>query len=541
MSGGGGYATFWLRKAFPAAAIARAAKCFTAALVAGCLAMPFATTGAAAAARTHSTDPMDWLIQHVCANAANQPIAVDPYGGCPAGSHERRLGLADPLPYFRHDQPGPNGNHPNGYQRHDSRPIVDVHTHRVVVANDMDFDYTAPYGMMHPGDGDGYDLYRVVNGYATGGGTRDGGGFSQTFFGPDCKPYGGWVFFPASFLRSLHPGASGRGIFPIRGRYWEQNGEAWPGLCEPDRGFSRDTLTTWRFVPDYPFGGHNGAPLKKIDAIVSTHGLPVRRGPSAHYHLERFYFTDLYGLTRWEAWVPSAEHVKPADTCGGATRMTYESASFTLAGCRDWSVVVLNDPPKPHFPWPYPVANLLRNWHFGAAGMTAWRRTGDNGEPGGRIVWRQQVSRAPDDLRLSQTHIGVRYLEIACSAAACDPHQAIYQDVPIGGLKPGSAYDYGFSGVVDGSRGSNRDGVIEVTLSERDHAGRELWHSSFEATVETNYRGKKPVDSVYNASLVFLATSPPAPFEPGAVSLRLALSPRDPVRYDILDAWLMAR
>jgi len=511
-------------------------RCVIATLITGCLMLPSVTAGLAEAARIHSTDPMDWLIQHVCANAADQPIAVDPYGGCPAGSHERRLRLADPLPYFRHDQPGPNGDHPNGYQRHDSRPIVDVHTHTVVVANDMDFDYTAPYGPMHPGDGDGDDLYRVVDGYATAGGTRDGGGFSQTFFGPDCRPYGGWILFPASFLRSLRPGASGRGIFPIRGRYWEQNGEAWPGRCEPDRGFSRNTLTTWKFVPDYPFGGHNGAPIKTIDAIVSTHGLPLHPGPSPHYHLERFYFTDLYGLTRWEAWVPSAEHVKPADTCGGAIEMTYEGTSFTLAGCRDWSVVTLNNPPKPHFPWPYPVANLLHDWHFSDPQMTPWQRTGDKSEPGTEIEWHREVSRAPADLRLSQTHVGVRYLEIACGRA-CASHQAIYQDVPIAGLKPGAAYDYGFGGVVDG----NRDGIIEVTLSERDQAGKELWHSSFDATVKTGYRGKKAVDSVYDASLMFLETSPPVAVEPSAVSLRLSLSPRDPVRYDILDTWLMPR
>ena len=102
--------------------------------------------------------------------------------------------------------------HPLGFQRHDAYPIIDRRYGEVVSANDFDFDYSEPYGVMHPGDGDGYDVYRVANGWVTGGDTRDGGGYSQSFFGADCKPFGGWVFFPVSFLRDLRPGAQGRTI-----------------------------------------------------------------------------------------------------------------------------------------------------------------------------------------------------------------------------------------------------------------------------------------------------------------------------------------
>jgi hypothetical protein len=490
-----------------------------------------------ASARPHSTDPMDWLIQHVCVDAANRPIAVDPYNGCPAGSRERRLGLSDPMPYLRHDQPGRNGDHPNGYHRVDSHPIIDVHTRTIVAANDFDFDYVAPYGAMHPGDGDGADLYRVANGYATGGATRDGGGYSQTFFGPDCKPYGGWIFFPVSFLGSLRPGAAGRGAFPIRGAYWEQNGEPWPGRCTPGRGFARDTLTTWEFAPAHPFGGLNGTTTKYIDAVVSTHGRPMRLGPLPRFHLERFYFTDLYGLTRWEAWAPSSDHGKTTESCAGDTQMTYEGISFTLAGCRDWSVVQLINPPRPRLPWPYPVANLLQNWHFDHDGMAPWQRTAATSEVGNIINWGQFTSRGPADLRYSQTRVGVRYLQINCGGRQCNPDQAICQDVPIAGLPSPSAYDYGFSGVIHGTE----NGSIAVTLSERDRDGKELWRTSFDATVKTDYRGKRAADSVYNSSSVFLETSPPVTLKPGAVGLRFSLSPRTPAQYDILDTWLVQR
>jgi hypothetical protein len=58
----------------------------------------------------HSVDPMDWLIQHIYADSANRPIAVDPYESCGVGSVERRLQLDDPMPYLCRDQPGKDGD-----------------------------------------------------------------------------------------------------------------------------------------------------------------------------------------------------------------------------------------------------------------------------------------------------------------------------------------------------------------------------------------------------------------------------------------------
>jgi hypothetical protein len=406
-----------------------------------------------------------------------------------------------------------------------------------VSANDFDFDYFEPYGAMHPGDGDGFDLYRVANGYVTGGGTRDGGGYSQTFFGADCQPYGGWIFFPVSFLEALRPGAAGRGIFPDQDIYWEQDGEPWPGHCIPNRGLSWGTLTTWEFVSLYPFSGQNGEPTKRIDAIVSTHGFQMQHSAERDFHLERFYFTDLYGPTRWEAWLPSSDRVKATANCAGDTQTIYEGVAFTLADCRDWSAVQLIDPPRPRLPWPYPETNLLQNWHFDQRGMEPWCRTHTERQPGKVLNWDRFTSIAPADLRYSQTHVGVRYLQVSCGDRECDPPQAIYQDVPIASLPPSSAYDYGFSGVIDGAE----NGTMRVTLSERDRTGKELWSASFDATVKTDYRGKRAAYSVYHASSVFLETSPAAAHKPGAVALRFSLSPRTPALYDILDTWLMPR
>ena len=60
-------------------------------------------------------------------------------------------------------------------------------------------------------------------------------------------------------------------------------------------------------------------------------------------------------------------------------------------------------------------------------------------------------------------------------------------------MKDGEAVDYGFSGVVDG----NEPGVMHVELSQRDLAGRNLWSTSFDATVPTEARGVKPHELIY--------------------------------------------
>ena len=198
-----------------------------------------------------SSSPWDWIIQHVCADASDLPVPADPYYGCPAGTHKRRLTKGDPMPYFRHDQPWPG--YPNGYQRHDAYVLLDQRG-GFVSANDFDFDYYAPYGVFHPGDGDGYDVYRVVGGYVSGSGTRDGSGYSQTFWDAGCVPRNGWVFFPVSFLSQLQAGASGSGAFPIHDDYYEQNGEPYPGIADSNTSFG-SPLTTWTFEPRYPFGG----------------------------------------------------------------------------------------------------------------------------------------------------------------------------------------------------------------------------------------------------------------------------------------------
>ncbi len=56
----------------------------------------------------------------------------------------------------------------------------------------------------------------------------------------------------------------------------------------------------------------------------------------------------------------------------------------------------------------------------------------------------------------------MHYLQLHCGGRACDPGQALFQDVAIDRVKDGESIDYGFSGVAEGNEG----GVMHVELSQ---------------------------------------------------------------------------
>ena len=306
----------------------------------------------------------DWITKDVCADSSNRPVAADPYDGCPAGTTQRDIAEGEELPYINHDQPGPSGDHPNGYQRHDAYPVTDLSGNPLVI-NEFDFDYFGPYFTFEAGDGDGYDLYSIRNGWVSATQTRDGGGYSQTFYGSGCTPYNGWVFFPTSILSTLSPSTSGSTTVAIMDDYWERNGQSWPGVCNAFSNFNRSTITSWEFKPQFAFGGINGAPMKYIDTIISSHGYSNDPSFVTKGHIETFYFTKLYGLTRWEAWYPTQQNRPPqaVATCNGSSTTEYQGIPMTRVDCRDWSAIQIITPTVRHV-WPVPDLNLLSNFHF---------------------------------------------------------------------------------------------------------------------------------------------------------------------------------
>ena len=124
----------------------------------------------------NQNDPYTWLLKSVCVNSNNQVVAIDPYGGCPAGDSIRKMQSTDPLPYNNYDL--------SDVQVHDSVPIQDLSGNTLALVY---FDW-APFHQFNLTDGsDGWDVYGVQGGWAGGLLTKDGGAFSQVFYGSNCS------------------------------------------------------------------------------------------------------------------------------------------------------------------------------------------------------------------------------------------------------------------------------------------------------------------------------------------------------------------
>jgi hypothetical protein len=371
----------------------------------------------------------DYLIQDVCARADGELLAVDPYDGCPAGAARRDLRVGEPLPYHRHDQP--DVNNPLGFQRHDSFPRPGEGSLRHV----HPFDFP-PFGEYNAADG--YDVAEADGAWAAIVGTRDPTGLAQTFFGPGCALADGWILLPTAGF--LSPDAV---VASLRGVGWEKAGQPFPGTCPAGRDAA---YTDWEVLSGFPFGGQGGAREKRIDALLSQHY--GGRDPATADHIEKFYLTRLYGLTRWERWQNLKLHPgTPPKTagCGGPTR----AGDFVRVDCRDWSHVVPEPLPWPPEAWPtpYAAANRLVNGDFGTGTITGWARLGMS-QDGKMTNWSLLKEG------------GGTYLATNCGGP-CSPGQSIYQDVPLSGLSG----RFRFGGKLQTEAGT---GAAELVVFQRD-------------------------------------------------------------------------
>jgi hypothetical protein len=441
----------------------------------------------------------DYLIQKVCVDANGKLLAADPFLP-PAGAIVRNLDMGEPLPYYRHDQPMPGL--PNGYQRHDSYPSLDNNGNEIII------------NPFHYGEnpGNGYDVYRIFDGWVSAVETQDGGGFISTFFGKrngTVIPGNGWLFFSSAVLQNRFDTITVTA--PIMVRYWEQNGENWPG--ETPSWLDESSETSFMRIASCPFGGLNGNPVKQIEAIKVVHGYisaPPYGSQSSHDyflqngHLEVFYFTKVYGITRWEAWVvvtalgnynsPSIlrdraintalrclptvaqQYVQPEDLPKTAANRFITAThkgrdgtvlTYALIDVRDWSAITLL--PTPEHPPVTPVAcqNILKNFHFHPQTFTtSWKRFG-NSKEGNLINWSLLQSKATLDAAYNQAGSsgGVRYLATNTGGTPDIDKQAIYQDIPITGLNEGM---YTIS---TRFRSESGTGSMKFVLQQIDHSG----------------------------------------------------------------------
>jgi hypothetical protein len=401
------------------------------------------------AAAQDSGNYLDWLMKTACLDNMGGITAEDPFYCCSSGA-SRKVKAGDAVPYNNYEQ--------MGYQICDSFALLDVNGDVLYFHT---FDY-APFNVFNQYSGsDGYDVYSVNSDTVSVSNTKDGGGYGSTFFGNRCSFGNGWALFPTSNMLS-----GGEGYWPISGVYWEHNGLSSPGPCPS--GYSTNTLTSWGLSPAFAFGGVNGNAVKAVDALVSYHGFETEKDgktPTDNFlqngHLEVFYYTQLYGLTRWEVWFPAASagsKVGSSAECSGSGTGTYKGIAFTITDCHDWSQVKPLTATKDHTShppakgnssvplvstgfipaWPLVNANLLQHPHFEASGFSEsyqtsmWCRFGSSAS-GGFINWSALVSTGGGD---ANDGSGMAYLAFNCGAGAdgqcgAPGSQAIYQDLPV--------------------------------------------------------------------------------------------------------------
>jgi hypothetical protein len=479
-------------------------------LALGC---PGSAQAAASVAQLNANDPMSWLVKSVCTDSQNLVLPVDPYGGCPVGAAIRKIQSGDPLPYHNIEQ--------GGYQQRDAYPVYSPSDAKTWVIATFDYSPFNEYSLFNGTDG--YDVYALQNGWATITNTSDGGGYGQTFYGSGCTVGGGWGLFPTvGFLNGS------KATLAIADVYWEQTGQSYPGACPSH--YSTTTLTTWKHQPRFQFGGVNGNPTKTMDALISYHGFRSGAGFLQNGHLEVFYFTREYGITRWEAWAPTAQRPTATTQCQVPATQTYQGVAFVVQACHDWSNLIAAAAPQLPI-WPIPNINHLAKSHFDGSITSAWSSEGV-------ISWSVQNSTAARDAAMSP--IGVRYLRLACGvggAGRCGrTGEAMYQDMPVSGLALGR-YAFGIN-----ARTETGQGAITVAIQQIDAGGRVISTiGSATATVLPD-NGAPGRESRGEASSVYLSsrfvhgavTLAPAA---GAAKIRFLISPQTPQEFDVLDAW----
>jgi hypothetical protein len=462
-----------------------------------------------------STVATDWLAKDVCVDAANVPVPADPYYVCPPFTTLRKIELGDPLPYSNIDQ--------QSAQYNDAFPILDAYGNTLYMHT---FEYS-PIAEFHLYAGsDGYDYYSVDSKWVSSPGTRDGGGYGQEFYGANCAPGDGWIYFPTTgFL------GGGSATLPISGRYWEQSLMSYPGACPTVYG---NPPTTWA-LRTTTFGGLNGTPVKTMDAMVVYHGY----NPSGAGHMEIFWFTQQYGLTMWQGWVSTSQNPTKTTDCIVPDQISYGGLTYVVSSCRDWSNAKLATTSKiPQ--WPLPPANLLQHSHFddgGGYSSTAdgsyylWHRAGNSAQ-GDIINWSLENSTAAQDTAYGP---GVRFLGTNCAGTCTGAGvQEIYQGIPISAFVNNGGYLFGID-----ARTQSGTGTLQVTVQELG-SGRVLWQDSVQGTVtEDNSTGiNNEINSVYLSS-AFIANLTTIPVVTGATKVRFYITPlTSSVTFEILDSWL---
>ena len=238
-------------------------------------------------AKINSGDiPLDYTIQDVCVDSADNIIAGDP-AVC---SKHRNVRIGEKVPYLLTDLDPSNGA---TYQANWSYPVPGTDgTLKVIVPKNLSSSFSHSFRFDFVSGRDAYDLMDTTGDYYSYTRTYDGGCFDQIISTSSSKRTNGWTLFPIN-------GGDGNSVHSTSLTRITTNVNCLSVAT------SAQTNDIWNSPVDviYDTG-------KKLSSIITYHFADTNLS-QANNALERFFFTKEYGLIRWEAWIPLAQCQDP--------------------------------------------------------------------------------------------------------------------------------------------------------------------------------------------------------------------------------------
>ena len=348
------------------------------------------------AASSETADVLDWLIQDVCDVDPTRdpyPLPVDDQH-CPAWSPTHNLQPGEILYYNRVADTQVRNSFPSPL---DNEVVINT------------FDFGVPN--VWDNDFDGHDIIEASPPYVSITDTRDPCGLSQSWVRWKDNVVGGtldfndsWILFPTKLpAYATTDGVNTRGTQ----LNWEINREARnqpkhccrepvptpttgpnagecrrrvQGPCDPhpdplysppppapiDNCVHPDIVarSTWSRTMHTFTGG------QQLETIVSTHYYQL---PNDAMGKEVFYFTRLYGLTRWESWKVNPTHADGSTCNGSGVNFDQEAGGrwFVRDDCRDGTEIVPNPSGFDPRDWPATVPKVrTEQWEAEGQGMS---------------------------------------------------------------------------------------------------------------------------------------------------------------------------
>lgn len=274
-------------------------------------------TGTTQQASSTTNDLIDWLVQDVCDANPSQ----DPYT-CVGAKHN--LARRELVKYSRRS--------PGRY---------DQVRHSFPSWNDSEI-FVQSFDMVNPNaydNIDGYDIVEISPPYVSAIATRDPVSLGTAWLrytGATERANDSWILFPTDIPAF---GTLGSTVAKLHGRFWEKHRQPPPG-----NGCCNINCTACADSDSYTIWGRQNFTYetgKTLDSIVTHH---YSHGTAAaSNHKEVFFYTKMYGGTRWERWEVSTVQnpITPTTFCVGSTKSLVENGmTWIMRDCRDWTEVV---------------------------------------------------------------------------------------------------------------------------------------------------------------------------------------------------------